>query len=54
MSKQDFKTIGVPTVVQWVTDPACLCGIASPIPWCSGLRFGYSHSYGVSDRCGSN
>ena len=26
------RLLGVPAMAQWVNDPACLCGIASPIP----------------------
>ena len=25
-------TFGVPTVVQWVNNPTCFCGVASSIP----------------------
>ena len=28
----DLRDRGVPTVVQWVNDPACLCGGTSLIP----------------------
>ena len=51
--------LGVPwwssAVVQWVNNPACLCGGTSLIPslaWCSGLKILYCHSCGTDCSSG--